>query len=100
MCIRECEEFGKGSDFFSLHESSGAVEGYGLQLSKGQFVFEVLLDRANTWGSDGVILGTTRPDKITYARKKLENPRSKYSPQVSGPQGGNPEPQSMLAPII
>ncbi|MFI5420801.1 MAG: orotidine 5'-phosphate decarboxylase / HUMPS family protein [Nitrososphaerales archaeon] len=81
---------GKGVISLAFMSHPGAMEGYGLQLSKGQFVFEVLLDRANTWGSDGVILGTTRPDKITLARKELK-PEIKILSPGSGPQGGNPE---------
>jgi hypothetical protein len=60
--------FTKKPEVISLAYMShpGAYEGYGLELRNGGS-FDLMLERANSWESDGVIMGTTRTDKIRIA---------------------------------
>lgn len=80
----------KGVISLAYMSHPGAEEGYGLELSSGKLIFDLMLQRANAWGSDGVILGTTRPEKIALAREKL-TPNIKILSPGSGPQGGDPK---------
>ena len=83
-------ELGKGVISLAFMSHPGAEEGYGLELADGRTMFDLMLERAIQWGSDGVILGATRPEKISYARKKLSSEIKILCPG-SGSQGGDPE---------
>lgn len=80
---------GKGVISLAYMSHPGADEGYGLETKDGGSVFQLMLERANSWGSDGVILGSTRAEKIREARSRLEASVKILSPG-SGAQGGNP----------
>ena len=85
---KRAHELGKGVISLAYMSHLGAEEGYGLQLKDGRLVFDLMIDRANSWGSDGVVLGTTRPDKIQMAKNKLKPEITIICPG-SGAQGGN-----------
>ncbi|MFW9798936.1 MAG: orotidine 5'-phosphate decarboxylase [Candidatus Thorarchaeota archaeon] len=69
----------------------GASEGYGLEINLDKKTREPLYlsfaRRANRWGSDGVIVGATFPEKIEEVRKVLNSEIPILSPGV-GAQGG------------
>jgi orotidine-5'-phosphate decarboxylase len=88
LVYQRAREIGKGVISLAYMSHPGANEGYGLKLMDGRLIFELMIDRANSWGSDGVILGTTRPDKIQIARKRLKPEIKIFSPG-SGVQAGN-----------
>ncbi len=80
---------GKGVITLSYMSHPGADEGYGLEMKNGSSTYEIMLHRAIEWGSDGVILGATRSDKIRHARSVLPKDIKIISPG-SGAQGGDP----------
>jgi orotidine-5'-phosphate decarboxylase len=88
VVIRRAHELGKGVIALSYMSHKGAEEGYGLKLEDGRTLYELFLDRAKSWNVDGVIMGTTRPEKIVYARKRLGRDILILSPG-SGAQGGD-----------
>ncbi len=73
----------------------GAVEGYGqtvlepkTAIPKAQY--EVFAERALTWGADGLIVGSTYPEKIAKIHEIVGHRIPIYSPGV-GVQGGDIE---------
>ena len=84
----EAHSMGKGVLSLAYMSHPGADEGYGLETKNGT-IFDIMLDRANTWKSDAVILGTTRVERIIEARTKLREEIEIISPG-SGAQGGDP----------
>ena len=79
----------KGVITLAYMSHQGADEGYGLETKNGLTLFELMLKRANEWGSDAVIIGTTRSEKIVQARSVLQKNMKIISPG-SGAQGGDP----------
>ena len=78
----------KGVITLAYMSHPGADEGYGLETKEGSTLFELMLKRANEWGSDGVIVGSTRSDRIAQARSILKPDIAIISPG-SGAQGGD-----------
>ena len=78
----------KGVITLAYMSHEGADEGFGLRLQGGRTIFDEFLKRAIEWKSSGVIMGTTRPDKISIARKYL-GPKIKIICPGSGAQGGD-----------
>jgi|SRR5579875_591778 len=83
------KQLGKGVITLAYMSHRGASEGFGLKLNDGREVFDLFLERANQWGSDGVVIGSTRPQSIEYAKKKLRSQRIKIFSPGSGAQGGS-----------
>ncbi len=81
---------GKGVITLAFMSHIAANEGYGLKLEDGSTIFELFLQRAKSWSADGVILGSTRPEKIKFAKSKLEGSSCKIFSPGSGAQGGDP----------
>jgi orotidine-5'-phosphate decarboxylase len=95
VVFRRAAELGKGVITLCYMSHKAADEGYGLILRDGRSIFELFLERASRWGADGIIMGTTRAEKIKEARREL--PRSiKILSPGSGAQGGSPQ-ESYLA---
>ncbi|MHB8566591.1 MAG: orotidine 5'-phosphate decarboxylase / HUMPS family protein [Nitrososphaerales archaeon] len=90
VIFKRAHNLGKGVITLAYMSHKGAIEGFGLKLESGKTIFDLFLERANQWGSDGVILGATRPGDIEYARGKLASNVMIFSPG-SGAQGGDPE---------
>lgn len=86
--FQKAGELGKGVITLAYMSHKGADEGYGLKLTNRRTVFGEFLTRAKNWGSSGVILGTTRPDKIRTAREILGKDVKIMCPG-SGAQGGD-----------
>jgi orotidine-5'-phosphate decarboxylase len=80
---------GKGVITLAFMSHRGADEGYGLKLEDGSTMFELLLEKARLWSADGVVVGSTRPDSIGFARARLGRECKIFSPG-SGAQGGDP----------
>jgi orotidine-5'-phosphate decarboxylase len=89
IVYKTCHSAGKGVISLAYMSHPGADEGFGIETKDGHTFFDLMLDRANEWGSDGVILGSTRSDKIRQARAKLNKSIKIISPG-SGAQGGDP----------
>ncbi len=88
VVFRNARKLGKGVITLAYMSHKGADEGYGLKLADDRTIFEEFLLRAVTWGSSGVILGTTRPEKIRMARNFLGKDILIICPG-SGAQGGD-----------
>jgi orotidine-5'-phosphate decarboxylase len=88
VVFKRARELGKGIITLAYMSHKGADEGYGLELKDGRTIFELFLDRAINWQADGIIMGTTRAEKIAYARKKIPRTIKIFSPG-SGAQGGS-----------
>jgi orotidine-5'-phosphate decarboxylase len=88
VVFKQARERGKGVILLGYMSHRGADEGYGLKLYNGRTIFREFLERAKNWKADGMILGSTRPEKIVEARKVL-GPRVKLICPGSGAQGGN-----------
>ena len=71
QCSSAPTSLGKGVITLAYMSHKGAVEGYGFKLTGQRTVFDEFLQRAKKWGSAGVVIGTTRPEKIEYARNVL-----------------------------
>ena len=84
------KDHGKGVITLAFMSHSGAAEGFGLKLEDGSTIFELFLDRAKSWSADGVILGSTRPEKIELAKSNLNGSYCKIFSPGSGAQGGDP----------
>ena len=78
----------KGVISLAYMSHEGADEGYGLKLQSGRSIFDEFLKRAVDWKSSGVIMGATRPEKISIARKYLGTGIKIICPG-SGAQGGD-----------
>ena len=89
VVLKRARELGKGVIALAYMSHKGAEEGYGLKLEDGRTLYEVFLDRAKSWNVDGVVVGTTRPEEIAQARKRLGRDILLFSPG-SGAQGGDP----------
>ena len=83
-------ERNKGVITLAFMSHPGAEEGYGLELKNGREIFEVFLERAKSWSADGVIMGSTRPEKIRLAKSILRGTDCKILSPGSGAQGGSP----------
>ncbi len=78
----------KGVISLAYMSHEGADEGFGLKLQSGRTIFDEFLKRAIDWKSSGVIMGTTRPEKISIAREYLGSDIRIICPG-SGAQGGD-----------
>lgn len=90
IVFKRAVELGKGVVTLAYMSHKGADEGYGLVLKDGRTVFDLFLQRASDWRADGIIMGTTRSEKIAYARSRIPANTKILSPG-SGAQGGNPK---------
>ncbi len=88
IVLKRAKELDKGVILLAYMSQKGADEGYGLVLRDNRTLFDLFLDRAQDWNADGVIVGSTRPEKISSARKRLGNETKIFSPG-SGAQGGD-----------
>lgn len=79
---------GKGVITLAYMSHKAADVGYGLRLVGGKELFVDFLERAKRWEADGVILGSTRPEKILAARSSLGAGIRIMCPG-SGAQGGD-----------
>lgn len=95
ILLREAKQKGKGVISLVYMSHKGADEGYGLRLQDGRTMHELFLDRAKEWQVDGIIMGSTRPERIRFARERIGNEIKIFSPG-SGAQGGDPK-QSLEA---
>ena len=86
--FESARHLGKGVITLAYMSHKGADEGYGLRLEGGMTLSQLFLERANKWGADGVILGSTRPENIRIAKSKLHSSVRIFSPG-SGAQGGD-----------
>jgi orotidine-5'-phosphate decarboxylase len=86
--FKRAQELGKGVITLAYMSHKGADEGYGLVIENGRTIFNEFLERAVRWKSDGVILGSTRPDKILAARAVIGSGIKIICPG-SGAQGGS-----------
>ena len=84
----EARKRGKGVITLAYMSHKAADEGYGVRLAGGKELFLDFLERAKRWGADGVILGSTRPEKILAARSSLGANIRIICPG-SGAQGGD-----------
>ncbi|MGI0080050.1 MAG: orotidine 5'-phosphate decarboxylase / HUMPS family protein [Nitrososphaerales archaeon] len=89
VVLKESRAIGKGVILLAYMSHRGAEEGYGLRLEGGRTLHELFLERAKSWKADGVIMGTTRPERIAEARAFLGRDVKILSPG-SGAQGGDP----------
>ena len=89
VVLERAHLMGKGVILLGYMSHKGAREGYDLKLAESRKMYELMLSRARRWKADGVIVGTTRPEKISRARKILGSKVKIFSPG-SGAQGGNP----------
>lgn len=85
----------RGTILLTYMSHKGAVEGYGQSVvdpDSGLLVPQYVLfaRKAAAWGADGVVVGATRPDKITEVKSILGGKTEIYSPGV-GAQGGGAE---------
>ena len=88
LVFDQARKRGRGVITLAYMSHKGADEGYGLRLDSGKELFEEFLDRAKNWGADGVILGSTRPERIIAARNSLGVDAKIICPG-SGAQGGD-----------
>jgi orotidine-5'-phosphate decarboxylase len=89
VVFKRAFELGKGVITLAYMSHKGAEEGFGLVLRDGRTVFDLFLDRAVKWKADGIIMGTTRTERIAYAKKRIPSSIRIFSPG-SGAQGGSP----------
>jgi orotidine-5'-phosphate decarboxylase len=89
VVFQRAGELGKGVITLAYMSHKGANEGFGLELANGRTMFDLFLERALSWGADGVVLGSTRPEKIAQAKAVLKN-NTKILCPGSGAQGGDP----------
>lgn len=89
VVLSRAKALGKGVIALAYMSHKGGDEGYGLALRDGRTIFDLFIDRAKDWGVDGVVVGSTRPDKINTARSRLGADFIIFSPG-SGVQGGDP----------
>lgn len=90
--IEQAHNKGKGVIFLVYMSHKGAKDGYGLTVmgEKGKQLklHELFLERALNWEADGVVIGSTKPDIISYSADKLKGKIPIFSPGV-GFQGGS-----------
>ena len=85
----------RGVILLAYMSHKGAVEGYGQTIVDPYTGLQVpqylsFAKKALEWGADGVVVGATRPEKITEIKSMLFNQVAIYSPGV-GTQGGGAE---------
>jgi orotidine-5'-phosphate decarboxylase len=88
VVLSRAQKLGKGVITLAFMSHKGAEEGYGLVLKDGRTLFELFLDRAKEWNVDGIIVGSTRTEKIERARIRVGEEIKIFSPG-SGAQGGD-----------
>jgi orotidine-5'-phosphate decarboxylase len=88
VVLRRAKELEKGIIVLAYMSHKAADEGYGLVLQNNKTMFDLFLERTNEWNADAVIVGSTRPERIHYARDKLASEIKIISPG-SGAQGGD-----------
>ena len=86
--LKRARELGKGVITLAYMSHPAADEGYGLELANHKTIHELFLKRAIEWKSAGIIMGSTRPEKIRFAREKVGKKIKIFSPG-SGAQGGD-----------
>lgn len=89
VVLQRAKELGKGVITLAYMSHPGADESYGLELASHKTLHELFLERAIKWKADGIIMGSTRPERIKFAREKIGRDIGIYSPG-SGAQGGSP----------
>ncbi|MDA4128109.1 MAG: orotidine 5'-phosphate decarboxylase [Thaumarchaeota archaeon] len=67
----------------------GAMEGYGLRLEGGEYLYTLFAKRARDWGADGVIVSAKSRDMMENTRAIVGKECLIFSPGV-GAQGGAP----------
>lgn len=88
IVYEKAQRLGRGVISLAYMSHTGAEESYGIETVTGASMFEIMLERANLWDSDGVILGATRSERIKEARSALRKSIKIISPG-SGAQGGD-----------
>ena len=88
IVFESAHKLGKGVITLAYMSHRSADDGYGLRLESRKTIFDEFLERAKKWGSDGIILGTTRPEKIRIAREVVGK-KVKIICPGSGAQGGD-----------
>ncbi|MDG6997946.1 MAG: orotidine 5'-phosphate decarboxylase, partial [Nitrososphaerota archaeon] len=73
VVFSQARDRGKGVITLGYMSHSGADEGFGLKLEGGATIADLFLERTTAWGADGVIIGTTRPERIAASRNLLGN---------------------------
>jgi orotidine-5'-phosphate decarboxylase len=88
---------GKGVITLVYMSHPGAVEGYGrLVIVNGEEprpFYHIFAENAKTWGSDGVVVGATRPEIVTEVKTILGDDVQIFSPGI-GVQGGRITPNT------
>jgi orotidine-5'-phosphate decarboxylase len=90
--IEQAHKIGKGIILLVYMSHKGAEDGYGLTVkgenNKQSKLYELFLEKALNWEADGVIIGATKPDIISYSAEKLNGRIPIFCPGV-GFQGGS-----------
>lgn len=90
--MEQAHRGGRGVILLVYMSHKGAEEGYGLTVfdeeGKRRRLYEVFLERAIRWGADGVVVGATKPEIISYAAEQLRGKIPIFCPGV-GFQGGS-----------
>ena len=89
VVFEDAKALGKGVITLAYMSHPGADEGYGIELKDGELLSDLFIQKANFWGADGVILGSTRPERIRISRQSLGREIKILCPG-SGAQGGDP----------
>jgi orotidine-5'-phosphate decarboxylase len=87
---------GKGVITLVYMSHPGAIEGYGRLVMDGEKprpFYQIFAQDALEWGSDGVVVGATRPEIIKEVKQLLSEKVQIFSPGV-GTQGGMISPLS------
>jgi orotidine-5'-phosphate decarboxylase len=90
--FRLAHQQGKGIITLVYMSHPGASEGYGRIVVNGNGenprpFYQIFAENARTWGSDGAVVGATRPDIVQEVREMLKEPVQIFSPGI-GAQGG------------
>jgi len=90
--VEQAHKIGKGVILLVYMSHKGAEETYGLtiidNLGQRRKLYEVFLENSVKWGSDGVVVGATRPEIVEYSASQLNGRIPIFSPGV-GAQGGS-----------
>lgn len=87
--FRLAHELGRGVITLAYMSHPGASDFFGLQLPSGR-LYELFVRKAVEWGSDGLVVGATRPEAIRAVRDLAGPGILIFSPGV-GAQGGDPK---------
>jgi len=90
-CIKEAHSRDRGIITLTYMSHKGAVEGYGLDVLKGDRLvkmYDLFIERAVEWNVDGLIVGATNPSIIKYVKERVKDIPI-FSPGVFV-QGGDP----------